>query len=197
MDEIKSARDIAREKIERVGAVTEADKLRWRYLPEGEILAAKYLKDGHNLTAEFAAYPADALPYVKKGLEAVLLVTVVLPKSEAAQSRNQRALDGLIALKKDQGAARRLVDQMQQVLGHYTDQGDKQRKATYEALKGQYEAKVRQAMDKRGASGLDGLKISAESLPQFQDEWRRVSVQLDQQYLKLLEEFKRGLAEIG
>jgi hypothetical protein len=54
-------------------------------------------------------------------------------------------------------------------------------------------------MDKQlgGAAGLEGVKFNVESLPQFQDEWRRVSAQMDQQYLKLLDEFKKELAKIN
>jgi len=198
MDEIKNARDIAQEKIERVGDITEADRLRWKYLPEGEKLAARFLKEGHDFIAELGAQPTDAQPYIKKGLESVFISAVVLPQSDTAKIRNNRALDGVISLKKDRDAASRLIDQMRQVLDHYTDQGEKQRKATYEKLKDQYEQKLRHAMDKQlgGASGLEGMKISVESLPQFQDEWRRVSAQLDQQYIKLLDEFKRELAII-
>ncbi|MCL2149446.1 MAG: hypothetical protein FWH51_00735 [Dehalococcoidia bacterium] len=199
MDEIKSARDIAQAKIERVGDITEADRLRWKYLPVGEQLAAKYLKEGHDLATELAAQPVGALPYIKKGLEAVLMAAVALPQNDTAQSRNQRALDGIIVIKHDLDAAQRLVGQIRQVLGHYTDQGEKQRKATRETLKVQYEGKLRQAMDKQlgGVGGLEDLKISVESLPQFQEEWRRVSAQLDQQYLGLLEEFKQELAKVG
>jgi hypothetical protein len=198
MDEIKSAKEIAREKIEQVGEVSEEDKLRWKYRPEGEKLAAKYLKDGHDLAAEMAGYPANSLPYIKKGLEGVLSAAIVLPKLEGMQARNKRAIDGLVALKKDRGAAGKLAGQMRQVLEHYTDQGEKQRKATREALKEQYEAKVHQAMDKQlGASaGLESMKINVETLPQFQEEWRRVSAQMDQQYLGLLDQFKKEMAKI-
>lgn len=51
-------------------------------------------------------------------------------------------------------------------------------------------------MDKQ-MGGSTGMKINVESLPQFQEEWQRVSVQMDQQYLKLLSEFKRELAKIS
>lgn len=199
MSDIKSAKDIAQEKIERVGEVTQADRLRWKYVPEGEKMATKYLKDGQDLAAEMAGQSADAKPYIKKGLESVLLAAVVLPQNEAAQGRSQRALDGLLVLKQDRDAALRLVDQMRQVLSHYNDQGEEQRKATYETLKGQYEAKLRKAMDKQfgDVGGLDDQKINVESLPQFHDEWRRVSAQLDLQYLKLLEEFKHELAGVS
>ena len=198
MDEIKSARDIAQERIDRVGEVSEEDKLRWKYLPEGEKLAGVYLKEGRDLNSELARFPPNALPYIKKGLEGVLAAAIVLPKIEGVQSRNKRAIDGLLALKKDKSAAQKLVGQMRQVLDHYSDQGEKQRKATKEQLKDQYEAKVKQAMDKQlgAAAGMEGMKISVESLPQFQEEWRRVSAQMDQQYLKLLEQFKKELAKI-
>ncbi len=43
-EEIKSAREIALEKVARLGQATEEESLRWRYVPEGETLAAKYLK---------------------------------------------------------------------------------------------------------------------------------------------------------
>ena len=199
MDEIKSAKEIAQEKIDAVGEVSEADKLRWKYRPEGEKLAAKYLKNGNDLVAELSQFPAGALLYIKKGLEEVLTAAIVLPKLEGAQSRNKRAIDGLVALKKDKGAASKLAGQMRQVLDHYTDQGEKQRKATREALKDQYDAKVHQAMDKQlGASaGLEGMKINVETLPQFQEEWRRVSAQMDQQYLGLLDQFKKEMAKIS
>jgi len=199
MGEIKTARDIAQEKIEQVGSVTEADKLRWKYFPEGEKWAAKYLKEGYDLVAELATQTADAVPFIKKGMESVFLGAVSLPHNEAVRTCNQRAMEAILVLKQDRDATQRLLTQMQQVLDHYTDQGDKQRKATKEALKEKYEDKLRQALDKQlgGVGGLEGQKISAESLPQFHEEWRRVSAQLDRQYLKLLEEFKHELAKVS
>lgn len=199
MEEIKNAKDIAQEKIDRVGEVSASDKLRWKYVPEGEALAARYLKESRDLNAELARYPGEALPYLRKGLEGILLAAIVLPKTEGVQPRNKRAIEGLLALKKDKSSASRLAGQMRQVLDHYTDQGEKQRKATRTALIDQYESKVRTAMDKQlgGAAGLEGVKFNVESLPQFQDEWRRVSAQMDQQYLKLLDEFKKELAKIN
>ena len=41
---IKSAREIAMEKVAEMGEVTEEERLSWKYLPEGERLAASYLK---------------------------------------------------------------------------------------------------------------------------------------------------------
>jgi hypothetical protein len=44
MDDIKSAREIAMEKVEKLSEATDEERLEWKYVPEGEKLAAKYLK---------------------------------------------------------------------------------------------------------------------------------------------------------
>ena len=38
--------------------------------------------------------------------------------------------------------------------------------------------------------------IDIEKLPQFQEEWRKIQVQLDQQYEQLLEGYKDEIKEI-
>ncbi|MFC1930749.1 hypothetical protein ACFLXJ_00875 [Chloroflexota bacterium] len=48
-EEIKSALEIALEKIEELGELTEEERLQWKYVPEGEKLAARYLKQNLNL----------------------------------------------------------------------------------------------------------------------------------------------------
>ena len=54
MDDIKSAREIALEKVEKLGEVTDEERLRWKYVPEGEKMAAKYLKQNLNLSPNWA-----------------------------------------------------------------------------------------------------------------------------------------------
>ncbi len=44
-DDIKSALEIAMEKVEKLGEATVEERLKWKYLPQGKQLAAKYLKD--------------------------------------------------------------------------------------------------------------------------------------------------------
>jgi hypothetical protein len=198
MNEIKSARDIAQQKIDSVGEVSQADRLRWKYLPQGEKLGVKYLKEGGSLSAELAKFPPEAQPYVKKGVEYVLSSNIVLPASDAAREKNKKAADGMMAIKKDKSAAAKYLNQLRQVLDHYSEQGARQREATKKALKDQYQSRVKQAMDRQlgGGTEMEGMKINVENMPQFQDEWRRTAAQLDEQYLKLMEEFKKELSGI-
>ena len=107
-DEIKSAREIAMEKIAALDAVTADDKLKWKYVPEGEQLALKYFKDGQDIATALSSYAQDAQPYVRSGAEEVLLSNIQLPVNESVQNRNKKAMDGVLSVKKDKNAATKL-----------------------------------------------------------------------------------------
>ena len=86
---------------------------------------------------------------------------------------------------------------MPQVVGQILALAAEQRKQAYEALKQQFENKLKQAVKKQlGTKADTDLGISVETLPQFQEEWRRAAAQMDEQYIKLLEEFKRELRKV-
>jgi hypothetical protein len=198
MGEIKSAREIAMEKIASIGDATEAEKLKWKFFPVGEGLALKYLKNGLDLKAGIASHPDKARKYVALGIESVLLAAVVLPLSEAARLSSEKALEGMQLIKSDRAAAARIIAKIKNIFNHYTEQGALQRKQTREMLKEQYEQKLKQAASRQagGAAGMEDLGINVETLPQFQEEWRRVSSQMEEQYLSLLSEFKLELEAV-
>jgi len=199
MADIKSAREIALEKIAGVGEATEGDRLKWKYVPEGEALALKFVKEAKvDLNTELASYPDKARAYVKIGAESVLISAIALPRVKTQGEQNERAMEGLLALKKDRAQAAKVIAQVKQVLGHYTSQGAEQKKRTYEGLKREFGAKLKQAVDRRlgAAVSAEELDISVETLPQFQEEWRRTESQFEAQYETLIGEFKLELKRI-
>ncbi|MCL2706910.1 MAG: hypothetical protein FWE97_01910 [Dehalococcoidia bacterium] len=197
-DGIKSARDIAMEKIAALDAVTSDERLKWKYTPEGEQAAIKYFKDGGDLASAIAVYPTDAQLFVKTGAEKVLLENLQLPHNDIISVRNTKAIDAIISIKSDKTSAAKILDQAKHILEHYTDQGADQRKQAYEMLKQQFETRLKQAVKKQLGTSAEttDLGIKVETLPQFQDEWRRTVAQMDDQYLKLLNEFKQELRRI-
>lgn len=196
-DEIKSAREIAMEKIAALDAATNSDKLKWKFIPEGEQLALRYLKEEFDIDASVLKYSNDAQQYIKTGAEDVLLSNIQLPVNETVESRNKKAMDGILLLKKDKNSAKKLLEQMKQILEHYSGQGAEQRQRTYESLKQQYEAKLKKAVSQQlGTNTETDLGINVETLPQFQEEWRRVAAQMDDQYFKLIDEYKNELRKI-
>lgn len=195
-DEIKSAQEIAREKVARLEEVTDQERLEWQYVPEGEKLAARYLKQGLNLVAELSQYEAKVKEYVVKGAEEILARNINLPKDEAAKGTNHRAMDGLKALKRDKVGVENVFSQMRRLFDHYLEAGEQQRRQAYETLKADFNARFQQAVQQQ--TGLPiGMKIDVEREPQFQEEWRRLQAQLDAPYLGHLDQYKQALSNIA
>jgi hypothetical protein len=195
MGEIKTAAEIAREKLAQIGEPTEAERLKWKYGPVGEKLAAVYLKDNVNLVSELQKYDEKARQVIIAGVNEILLRNISLPRNEAARRINKKAMDGIKSLKEDKIAVENVFSEIRHVLDHYTQEGDKQKKQAYESLKAEFEAKLQEAVRKQ--TGVDAkLNIDVEQQPQFQDEWQRMQAQIEGQYLHLLDEYKKELASI-
>jgi hypothetical protein len=195
MGEIKSAVEIAREKLERIGEPTEQERLKWKYTPEGEKLAAIYLKEDTNLINEVKKYDEKAKVFIIVSINDILLRNIGLPRNEAARRNNKKAMDGIKALKNDKVAVENVYSKMRHVLDHYIQEGAKQKKQAYESLKAEFEAKVQEAI--RQKTGVNArVNIDVEKQPQFLEEWQRLQAQMEAQYLNLLDEYKQELAII-
>jgi len=194
-EEIKSALEIAMEKVEQLGEVTEQERLKWKYVPEGEKLAARYLKQNLNLLAELSQYEESARKYIIEGAQEILARNINLLRNDAARRNNKRAMDGLKILKNDKASVENVYSRIRRIFEHYGAQGESQRKQAYESLKADVEARIQQAV-KQQLGTFAGIKIDVESQPQFQEEWRKLQAQLDLQYIKLLDEYKHELSAI-
>jgi hypothetical protein len=195
MGEIKSAAEIAREKLEKLGELTEEERLKWKFIPEGEKLAALYIKEDCNLVTEINKYEEKAREYVIEGASDILIRNINLPKNDVVRRINKKAMEGLKVVKKDKVAVENVFSRIRHVLDHYVQQGEQQKKQAYNSLKAEFEDKLQQAI--RQQIGVNArMKIDVERQPQFQEEWRKVQAQLDSQYLKLLDEYKQELSAI-
>jgi hypothetical protein len=194
-EEIKSALEIAMEKVEKLGGITEEERLKWKYVPEGEKLAAKYLKQNINLLAELSQYDEKARKCVIEGAQDILSRNISLPRNDSIRKNNRRAMDGLKTLKNDKVSVENVYSRMRRIFDHYAEQGEQQRKQAYESLRAEVEARIQQAV-KQQLGSLAKLKVDVESQPQFQEEWRKVQIQLDLQYIKHLDEYKHELSAV-
>ena len=192
-EEIKSALEIAMEKVDKLGEVTEQERLKWKYVPEGEKLAARYLKQNLNLLAELSQYEESARKYIIEGAQEILARNINLPRNDAARRNNKRAMDGLKILKNDKASVENVYSRIRRIFEHYGEQGESQRKQAYESLKADVETRIKQAV-KQQLGTFAGIKIDVERQPQFQEEWRKLQTQLDLQYIKLLDEYKHELS---
>ena len=197
MAEIKSAAEIAREKIEKLGEATEEERLEWKYQPEGEKLAARYITEDFNFSGEIANYEEKVRKYILKGANDILVRNISLPRNEAARRANKRAMEGIKAVKNDKIAVENVFSKIRNVMDHYAEQGEQQRNQAYESLKTEFGAKLQQALKQQMGVNANNMKIDVERQPQFQEEWMKLQARLDSQYLALLDEYKQELSVIA
>ena len=195
MSDIKSALEIALEKMEKLSEATEEERLKWKYAPEGEQLATRYLKENSNLVVELSQYHENGRKYIIESAAEVLIGNISLPKDDSAKRNNRRAMDGLKILKSDKVDVENIHSRIRYLFNHYAAQGEQQRKQAYQSIKTELDVKLQQEMQQQ-LSPLMGAKVDVEKHPQFQQEWRRIQIQLDSQYLNLLSEYKRELSDI-
>jgi hypothetical protein len=197
MGEIKSAAEIAREKIARLGEATEEERLKWKYGPEGDKLAARYLKESNfNIVGQLEKYEEKARKLVTRGVNDILLRNISLPRNEAARRTNKKAMEGLKALKNDKVAVENVFSKIRHVLDHYIENGETQKKQAYDNLKQEFEAKIQQAIRQQTGVSSARMNIDVEKQPQFLEEWQRMQAQLEGQYVQALDEYKSELAAI-
>jgi hypothetical protein len=192
MSDIKSAREIALEKLEKLPKATPEELLMWKFTPEGEKLASRYLFSDINLVAEIDGFDEKVRRYVRNGASEVLARKLALPTGDAEIKTNKRVMDGLKLLKNDKIAVENTLSRLRSVFKHYNEQGEQSRRGAYAQFKTEFEARLRQALSAQGGDTANA-RIDVERHPQFQEEWRKVLQQLDSQYVRFLDELRRDL----
>ena len=196
MADIKSAYEIAMEKINNIESATAEEKMQWKFIPKGETIAAKYMKDDINLPAELAKFTDAEKKYVMQGISAILARNIDLPKNDAVKKNNKKAMDGLSMVKKDKKGLDNVFSKIKYIFNHYTEQGEAQKKAAYEQVKEEFALKLQQALAQQGSAAKIS-NIDIERQPQFQEEWRKMLIRLDAQYLQHLNEYKHELLALN
>jgi formate dehydrogenase maturation protein FdhE len=196
MGDIKTAAQIAAEKLAKIGEPTEQERLKWKYGPEGEKLAASYLKEDINLGNEIKKFDEKARKLITGSVNEILMRNISLPHNEMARKTTKKSMDGIKALKNNKSAVENVFKKMQHILDHYVQEGAQQKKQAYEQLKQEFEAKIQEMIRKQTGTTTGRMKIDVEKQPQFQEEWQRLQAQMEGQYVQLLDEYKQELAVI-
>jgi|WetSurMetagenome_2_1015567.scaffolds.fasta_scaffold67346_3 hypothetical protein len=193
MSDIKSAREIALEKMEKLPKATPEELLMWRYTPEGERLGSLFLFKDINLVTEIDKFDDKVRKYIRNGASEVLARNLDLPKGEPERKNNKKAMDGLKLLKQDKVVVENILSQLRNIFKHYGEQGEQARRGAYTQLKTEFEARTRQAMSQQPGASAMNTRLDVERQPQFQEEWHKIQQQIDSQYIRLLNEFRRDL----
>ncbi|MBM4452467.1 MAG: hypothetical protein FJ024_08350 [Chloroflexi bacterium] len=193
MSEMKSAWEKALEKTEKLGKLTEDELRRLEYLPIGNKLAAKYLELEHpnnELNSELTKHKGTgARKYIVEGAQETFLRNINLPHHDRDKQVAKKAMSGLKLLKENKNQLDAVFERIENLFNYY----EQARQQTFTQFKQSFEDKVRRAAPALQQQMKNTAALEAGLQQQFQEEWQRVSSQLDSQYQKALEEHKEQI----
>jgi hypothetical protein len=187
--EIKSALELALEKAEKYGRASAEEMALSQSQDQGRQLAVLFLKGEGDLEADLKKVPPTAQPAVRQAIKEVFLRNLTLPRENAVDPRQDLALEGLLLVAGNPKAMAHLQAEMEQILQQFIqirNNARQQLKARYAAGAGQ----LQQAME---AQLHQKVRVEAEHLPQFQEDWRRFQGQLQDQFDPMLETLKEKM----
>ena len=195
MSKMKSAREKAMEKVEKLGRLTEDEIKRFECVPVGNKLASRYLQeDDFNLDAELTRYKGTGLrKYIAQGAQEIFLHNIVLPQSERDKQVTKRAMSGLRIAKENKNQLETILDRITNLLNYY-EQAHQQ---TYSQFKKGFEARLQETSQVLQKQTGNNVPIELQLQAQFQAEWHKLNSQLNAQYEKVLEEHKHQIQKIG
>jgi len=195
MSEMKSAREKAMEKVEKLGKLTEDEIKRFECVPVGNKLASRYLQEADfNLDAELTRYKGTGLrKYIAQGAQEIFLHNVILPQNERDKKVTKRAMSGLRIIKENKNQLETILDRITNLLNYY-EQAHQQ---AYSQFKKGFEAKLQENSQTLQKQPGNTVPIEVQLQAQFQAEWHKLNSQLNAQYEKVLEEHKQQIQKIG
>jgi ElaB/YqjD/DUF883 family membrane-anchored ribosome-binding protein len=192
---MKSAWEKAKEKVEKLGNLTEEEIKQFECVPMGNKLAAKYLQDsGYNLDAELTKYKGTGLrKYIAQGAQEIFMHNIILPQNERDKQIIQRSMAGLRIVKENKNQLETLLDRITNLLNYY----EQARQQTYTQFKKGFEARLQESSQALQKQSGNAVPIEAQLQAQFQAEWLNLNSQLNAQYEKVLEEHKQHIQKIA
>ncbi len=189
MAEIKSALELALEKAEQYGRASAEEMATAQYQEQGRQLAVQYLKREGDLATDLKNLPPKAQAVARLAIKEVFLRNIGLPRENSVDPRQDRALEGLVLVADSPKNMARLQTELEQLLQQFLQV----RSNALQQLKGRFAAGAGQMQRTMEAQYGQKVRVDAESLPQFQEEWRRFLGQLQDQIEPMLEGLKEKM----
>ncbi len=196
MKRMKSAFEKAMERVEQMEEPRKEQILEWRLIPLGQRLAGTYIKGVDEVFEEVEKFDAGEQAYVRKGMIQVLVSNVQMPKIESQKETNQRVLDGIRIILGERPECTEALEHLGYVLEQYWEFGRQQRAEAYTQLKAQIEQQVYEVLSRQSGSSHQGMKVNVEAMPEFQQQWLRISGQLSVPYDTHLQNYKKQIMEL-
>ncbi len=191
MAEIKSALELALEKAEAYGKSSREEMAAAQFQEQARLLAVKFLKGEGDLAAEFKSLPLEAQDAARTAIKEGFLRNIGLPRNGETDERLDRALSGLLLVAGNKNNMARLQAELQQLLQQFMQF----RQNALQQLKARFSQNLGQMQRAVEARTGQKVRLEAEHIPQFQEEWRRFHGQLVDQFEPMLEQLKAKMLQ--
>ncbi len=192
MADIKSALELALEKAESYGRASKEEMAAAQSQERGRELAVRFLKEEGDLASELDKLPPLDQAVALQGVKEVFLRNIRLPRLEVVDPDQDRVLAGLLLVARDRKAMSRLQGELERLLSQYLQI----RQNALKQLKARVSAAIPQMERAMEAKTGQRMRLEAEQLPQFQEEWHRFQGQLQDQFEPMLEQIKNQILHL-
>ena len=189
MADIKSALELALERAEQYGRASKEEMDLAQYQEQGSRLSVQFLKGEGDLEADLKGLPPQIQPAARMAIKEVFLRNLGLPRENAVDPRQDRAVEGLLRVADNPKAMATLQTELGQILQQYVHF----RSNALQQLKGRFAAGVGQMQQSMEAKYRQPMNVDVERIPQFQEEWLRFKGQLQQQFEPVLANLKEKM----
>ena len=189
MAEIKSTLDMVMERAARIGTASKEDLNHEEATKKGMRLAASYLR-GEEVSLQRALQEeSDANKrFVQQGIVQTMLRNIVLPRKTDQQELAEKAMHGLVEMVGQAGG------ELLQVFGELkkiVDQYLQHREQLRDQLKAQFTQQMEMMQQSLAQQTGVSMKLDPAQHPKFQEEWQRIQTELNDQYGRALEHYKK------
>lgn len=194
MDRIRSAYEMALERLKERREVLQAEIDRMEHITSGKIMAATFLRESnYQLLLEIEKTPPEIRGPVLEGIQETFMNNIFLPVDQSAKDLSKKALEGIALTKKDKQALSEVYGNLEH-LYHYYEQSCSQ---AYEQLKESFSA--RKGPNARNMDRMSRSRAGADpgKQPAFHEEWSKMQALINSKYEAVLMEQKGKLRLIN
>ena len=188
MAEIKSTLDMVMERAARIGTASKEDINHEEAVKKGMRLAACYLRgDDVHLQEELHKEPDANKRFVLKGVVQTMLRNIVLPREAEQQELAEKAMNGLVEASQAGGELLQVFGEMKKILDQYLQH----RQQLQDQLKAQFAQQMEMMQQNLAQQTGMSMKLDPSQHPKYQEEWQRIQAELNDQYGRALEQYKK------
>lgn len=192
MAEIKSTLEKVMERVAAMGPVSQTEVITDEIIKDGMRLGAEYLKgQGLELTTALNSHPEKNRKLLQTGIIQVLLRNIVLRRDNDQQTADL-AMQGMLDLGRNSRDLIEVLGETKEILGRYQQHRAQLREQLESAMRQQ----LKQALAQQGIGNNMPVTIDPTLHPKFQEEWRRIQDELNEQYGRALEQHKAYAAQL-